>query len=154
MNRRTAPAFSSRHTHSARSKPSAASAWAERRSCSTAKRARPQAPVAASDGVVVPAKGHARAAVVPPESAPQPLASSSDIRMPWESTAPARAQPIITTPGAASRRSGSMDVKMPWDPPGGRPAPSDAFAAELGDDKGLDEVILEYLSDDSETEER
>jgi hypothetical protein len=45
---------------------------------------------------------------------------------------------------------------MPWDPPGGDKAPvaKDAFAAELGDDKGLDEVILEYLSDDSETEDR
>ena len=42
---------------------------------------------------------------------------------------------------------------MPWDPPG-PPAPAtDAFAASLGDDKGLDEVILEYLSDDGETEE-
>jgi hypothetical protein len=116
----------------------------------TATRARPQAPVAASDGVVIPAKGHGRAAP-PPESAPQPLASSSDIRMPWESP-PSRGQPIITN--VAPRRSSSMEVKMPWDPPGGRPAPTDAFAAELGDDKGLDEVILEYLSDDSETEER
>jgi hypothetical protein len=46
---------------------------------------------------------------------------------------------------------------MPWDGPEG-PRPSspetDAFAAALGDDKGLDEVILEYLSDDSEPEER
>jgi hypothetical protein len=119
----------------------------------SSNRARPQAPVAASDGVVVPGKGHARAAA-PPESAPQPLASSSDIRMPWESTAPARAQPIITSVAAASRRSSSADVKMPWDPPGGRPSAGDAFAAGLGDDKGLDEVILEYLSDDGETEER
>ena len=61
---------------------------------------RPQAPVAASDGAVVPAKGRARAAA-PPESAPQPLASSRDIRMPWETPGPRRAprqQPIITRP--------------------------------------------------------
>ena len=43
-------------------------------------------------------------------------------------------------------------MKMPWDPPE-KPASGDSFAAELGD-KGLDEVILEYLSDDSETEDR
>ncbi len=42
---------------------------------------------------------------------------------------------------------------MPWDPPS--PSASlDAFAAGLADDKSLDEVILEYLSDENETEER
>jgi len=79
--------------------------------------------------------------------------------MPWEtpgpSSRPSGQQPIITNVPASPRRS-SLEVKMPWDPPGGEkpPASTDAFAAELGDDKGLDEVILEYLSDDSETEER
>jgi hypothetical protein len=126
----------------------------------TANRARPAAPVAASDGVVVPAKGAPRAAA-PPESAPQPLASSREIRMPWETPGPAGArgsgqQPIITNAAAATRRPSSKDVKMPWDPPGGA-APAggkDTFAAEPGEDKGLDEVILEYLSDDGEPEER
>jgi hypothetical protein len=124
---------------------------------STSSRARPQAPVAASDGAVVPGKGAARAAAAPPESPPQPLASSRDIRMPWETPAPARVQqPIITTAADAPKRLSSREVHMPWDPPGGQPLPSasDAFAAGLGDDKGLDEVILEYLSDDSETDER
>jgi hypothetical protein len=73
--------------------------------------------------------------------------------MPWETPAPSRAQPIITNAAASSRRS-SSEVKMPWDPPGSRSGTSDAFTAGLGDDKGLDEVILEYLSDDSETEDR
>ena len=42
---------------------------------------------------------------------------------------------------------------MPWDPPG--PTPSlEAFGASLADDKSLDEVILEYLSDENDTEER
>jgi len=118
----------------------------------TATRARPQAPVAAGDGVVVAGKSHARNAV-PAESAPQPLASASDIRMPWETPAPSRVQPIITNAAASSRRS-SSEVKMPWDPPPSRSGTSDAFTAGLGDDKGLDEVILEYLSDDSETEDR
>ena len=101
-------------------------------------------------------KGASRAAVAP-DSAPQPLASSRDIRMPWESPAPPRAaqQPIVAA--APARRQSSGDVKMPWDgPEGARPSSpeTDAFAAALGDDKGLDEVILEYLSDDSEPEER
>jgi hypothetical protein len=127
---------------------------------SASNRPRPQAPVASSDGAVVPAKAAASArAAAPPESAPQPLASSREIRMPWEtpgpSARPSGQQPIITNVPASPRRS-SLEVKMPWDPPGGQkpPASTDAFAAELGDDKGLDEVILEYLSDDSETEER
>ena len=38
---------------------------------------------------------------------------------------------------------------MPWDPPSPG-APKDGFAAELVSDKSLDEVILEYLSDDTE----
>ena len=120
----------------------------------TATRARPQAPVAASDGVVVPGKGAARAAAAAPESAPQPLASSRDIRMPWETPGPSRAQQqVITAAATPARRSSSHDVKMPWDP---EPAPAPAggaFAVEHAD-KGLDEVILEYLSDDGETEER
>jgi hypothetical protein len=119
-------------------------------------RARGSAPVAASDGAVVKGKGASRAAIAP-DSAPQPLASSRDIRMPWESPAPPRAaqQPIVAA--APARRQSAGDVKMPWDgPEGARPSSpeTDAFAAALGDDKGLDEVILEYLSDDSEPEER
>jgi hypothetical protein len=118
----------------------------------TATRARPQAPIAASDGVVVPAKGGARAAAAPtPESAPQPLASSRDIRMPWETPSPSRAQqPVAAAP---PRRSSSHDVKMPWDPEPAPTAAGGSFAAEQAD-KGLDEVILEYLSDDGEPEER
>jgi hypothetical protein len=119
-------------------------------------RARPAAPIAGSDAAVVKGKGGSRAAVAP-DSAPQPLASSRDIRMPWESPVPPRAaqQPIAAA--APARRPSSGDVKMPWDgPEGARPSSpeTDAFAAALGDDKGLDEVILEYLSDDSESEER
>jgi len=127
----------------------------------TSSRARPAAPVAASDGVVVPSKGGAaRPAAAAPESAPQPLASSREIRMPWETPGPPAArsqQPVIANPPAAAggRRQSSKDVKMPWDPPGGAPAAAkDTFAAEPGEDKGLDEVILEYLSDDGEPEER
>ncbi len=41
---------------------------------------------------------------------------------------------------------------MPWDPPA--PAAGEAFSGELVSDKSLDEVILEYLADDGEQEER
>ncbi|HEY7375877.1 MAG TPA: hypothetical protein VIF57_27205 [Polyangia bacterium] len=121
---------------------------------STSSRARPAAPVAASDGAVVPARGGARGAA-PPENAPQPLASSRDIRMPWETPGPTRGQQPVINAADVPRRQSSREVQMPWDPPAGRPPPaSDAFAGGLGDDKGLDEVILEYLSDDGETEDR
>jgi hypothetical protein len=118
----------------------------------TSARARPAAPVAAADGAVVPGKGRA---AVPPENA-QPLASSRDIRMPWETPGPTRGgQPIVPSAADASRRPNAADVRMPWDPPGQPPPASGAFSGDgLGDDKGLDEVILEYLSDDSEPEER
>ena len=73
----------------------------------TASRARPQAPVAASDGVVVPAKGApARAPRAAPESAPQPLASSRDIRMPWETPGPSRVQQPVVSASAAAARDG------------------------------------------------
>src|SRR6185503_14121539 len=45
----------------------------------TASRTRPAAPVAASDGVIVPSKGGAARPAAAPESAPQPLASSREI---------------------------------------------------------------------------
>jgi hypothetical protein len=123
---------------------------------STSTRAKPAAPVAASDGAVLPSRGAARAAAAPPENAPQPLASSRDIRMPWDTPGPSprNSQPIIAAADVPQRRSGSKDVTMPWDSPNERPSAGDAFAASLGDDKGLDEVILEYLSDDGETEDR
>jgi hypothetical protein len=123
---------------------------------STSSRARPAAPVAASDGVVVPSRGAARAAAAPPDNAPQPLASSRDIRMPWDTPGPSprHGQPIIAAADVPARRSSAKDVKMPWDSADERPPAGDAFAASLGDDKGLDEVILEYLSDDGETEDR
>jgi hypothetical protein len=41
---------------------------------------------------------------------------------------------------------------MPWDPP--PPAGGEAFSGGLVSDKSLDEVILEYLADDGEAEER
>jgi len=124
----------------------------------TSTRAKPQAPVAAPDGVVVPSRGGGRAAAAPPETAPQPLASSRDIRMPWESPPPPRpVQPAATAaaePPRARARGAGGEVHMPWDPPAAGPRPAGAPEGFAGDDKGLDEVILEYLSDDAEPEER
>jgi hypothetical protein len=83
----------------------------------------------------------------------QPLASSREIRMPWETPGPTRmsqpvavpagAQPIAEAPVSAS----SGKIRMPWDPPA-------AGSSESFSDKSLDEVILEYLADDGEAEER
>jgi hypothetical protein len=92
-----------------------------------------------------------------PEGQSQPLASSRDIRMPWETPAPRMSQPVAgaaaTTPIAdppASATSGK--IRMPWDP--SPAASSEAFSGGLVSDKSLDEVILEYLADDGETEDR
>ncbi len=85
----------------------------------------------------------------------QPLASSRDIRMPWETPGPQRmshpvvpasAQPVAEAPVTAT----SGKIRMPWDPPA--PASGEAFSGGL--DKSLDEVILEYLADDGEADER
>ena len=90
-----------------------------------------------------------------PEAAPQPLASSRDIRMPWETPGPARViEPpvVVAAQEPVATTTGTRLVRMPWDPPA--PPEGDAFASARVSDKGLDEVILEYLSDDIENEER
>jgi hypothetical protein len=80
---------------------------------------------------------------------PQPLASSREIRMPWETPAPARAA-VPVLPSEQPVAAGTREVRMPWE--GGPPVPTDSFAADLVNDKGLDEVILEYLSDDTDNQ--
>jgi hypothetical protein len=113
------------------------------------------APIAVNDSAIAAGKKAAAARPPVPESSPQPLASSRDIRMPWETPGPSRVSsaPPLVAAADAPRVSSSHEIKMPWDPPG--PSPSlEAFAAELADDKSLDEVILEYLSDENDTEER
>jgi hypothetical protein len=86
----------------------------------------------------------------------QPLASSREIRMPWETPGPTRmsqpvAVPVSVQPSADASVTGSAGkIRMPWDPT----PTSEAFAGELVSDKSLDEVILEYLADDGETEDR
>jgi hypothetical protein len=120
----------------------------------------PAAPVASKNGTPGPSKNGtpapitngapAAAAVAAP--APQPLASSRELRMPWETPGPQRIQPPVIAAVADSPSAGTRLVRMPWDPPA--PSEVDAFASDRIGDKSLDEVILEYLSDDLEAEER
>jgi hypothetical protein len=88
------------------------------------------------------------------ESQSQPLASSRDIRMPWETPAPQRiSQPVAAQSATeAPVAAAGGKIRMPWDPPA--PGGSEAFSGELVSDKSLDEVILEYLADDGEGDER
>ncbi|HEY4393965.1 MAG TPA: hypothetical protein VGP64_07885 [Polyangia bacterium] len=92
------------------------------------------------------------------ESQSQPLASSREIRMPWETPGPQRlSQPIVAAvpsyPAAdAQATAAGGKIRMPWDPPA--PGGAEPFSGELVSDKSLDEVILEYLADDGEGEER
>jgi hypothetical protein len=110
-------------------------------------RPRPAAPSAPAREAYGKAPGRAPVATDP---APQPLASSQDIQMPWEPRVPEPVLPVVTAPVAteAAPRT-SREIRMPWDPPAPG-APKDGFAADLVNDKSLDEVILEYLSDDTE----
>jgi hypothetical protein len=121
-----------------------------------ATRQRAGAHYAVRDGGGFVAGNRARASGTDPQS--QPLASSRDIRMPWETPAPQRlSQPVTAAvpphPAAeASVAAPAGKIRMPWDPPA--PAASEAFSGELVSDKSLDEVILEYLADDGEGEDR
>jgi hypothetical protein len=87
------------------------------------------------------------------ELPPQPLASSHGLQMPWETpgqAAPSSAPPVVASAPEPAARA-SRQIRMPWDPPEPSPA-KDSFAGDLVSDKSLDEVILEYLSDDAEPE--
>jgi hypothetical protein len=96
-----------------------------------------------------------RARATGTESQSQPLASSRDIRMPWETPAPQRiSQPVAAAQSAAEAPAAAPGgkIRMPWDPP--TAAGTEAFSGELVSDKSLDEVILEYLADDGDAEDR
>jgi hypothetical protein len=128
-------------------KPSAPAPWPAR--------ARAGGQYAVRDGGGYVAGNRARA-ITTQEAQPQPLASAREIRMPWETPAPTRIAPPpsaavqVSAEGAAVVSTGK--IRMPWDvPPATAP---EAFSAELVSDKSLDEVILEYLADDGETDDR
>ncbi len=88
--------------------------------------------------------------------------SARDIRMPWDAPAsgPVEAPPAIRTrtpgppsdhtpAGRAMAPDGSLRTRTPG-PPSDRTPAERAFSSDLPNDKSLDEVILEYLSDDAE----
>jgi hypothetical protein len=93
-----------------------------------------------------------RARPLPADAQPhQPLASTREIRMPWETPSPRRtatsvaavpSTPAPTVQAQAVTVTGK--IRMPWDSPG------TAAAETLVSDKSLDEVILEYLADDQD----
>jgi hypothetical protein len=114
---------------------------------STSQPAKPRPPAAAVRDVRAKA-GNRADPTSAPDPAPQPLASSQQIQMPWESRVPETVQPVVTAPVESAPRT-SREIRMPWDPPAAGAA-KDGFAADLVNDKSLDEVILEYLSDDTE----
>jgi hypothetical protein len=118
-------------------------------------RARAGSHYAVRDGSGYVAGNRARA-VSAPEAPPQPLASAREIRMPWETPGPTRvapvAQPVTQAAAASSTVNPSGRIRMPWDAPA--PAAPEPFAGDLVSDKSLDEVILEYLADDAETDDR
>jgi hypothetical protein len=107
---------------------------------------RPVAPSAPARDAYGKAAARARAT---PDPAPQPLASSQDIQMPWEPRVPETVLPVTASGATDAAPRASREIRMPWDPPAPG-APKDGFAADLVNDKSLDEVILEYLSDDTE----
>ncbi len=114
-------------------------------------RPRAGAHYAVRDGGGFVAGNRARSA----EGQSQPLASSREIRMPWETPGPQRmSHPVVPAAAQAAAdapvTATSGKIRMPWDPPA--PASGEAFSGGL--DKSLDEVILEYLADDGETEDR
>jgi hypothetical protein len=116
---------------------------------------------------------HVAGAQPPPvDGSASPLSGSSarDVRMPWDGGSPGPttqgATQGATTTGAVRRPTGVPSEHTPQGRALGVPdaalrtrtpsAPSErtpaerAFASDLSNDKSLDEVILEYLSDDAE----
>jgi hypothetical protein len=94
----------------------------------------------------------------PPAEAP-PVASTRDIRMPWDAPpAPGEPAPRTRTPGPPTDLTPTGRLVSPDagartrtpGPPSERTPAERAFSTDLPSDKSLDEVILEYLSDDAE----
>lgn len=112
-------------------------------------RAKAGAHIAVRDGNGFVAGNRARSKSPADGQPHQPLASTREIRMPWETPAPRRvapplqaAVPIPEAP-AAPITGATGKIRMPWDTAG---VPSEPVVT----DKSLDEVILEYLADETE----
>jgi hypothetical protein len=96
----------------------------------------------------------------PPPEAP-PVASARELRMPWDAPAGGAVEAALRAraPGAPTERTPAERAMMGTDAglrtrtpvaPSERTPAERAFAVDLPSDKSLDEVILEYLSDDAE----
>ena len=96
---------------------------------------------------------HASQTPPPPDAGP----SARDIRMPWDAPASGPVEPARPrTPGVPSDHTPTgrlvgneavLRTRTPG-PPSDRTPAERAFSSDLPSDKSLDEVILEYLSDD------
>ncbi|HVZ71559.1 MAG TPA: hypothetical protein VHJ20_04215 [Polyangia bacterium] len=97
---------------------------------------------------------HQAAPTTQPPPADGAQASARDVRMPWDGDAAGAARRPTGvsehTPQGRAAVTGTTEAVMRTRTPSER-APADrAFANDLPNDKSLDEVILEYLSDDAE----
>jgi hypothetical protein len=125
---------------------------------------RPAVPYVVRDGSYPqPTVGRGTGAHPAPAREPSDVTPSArDIRMPWDAPVPASG-PVETTArtrspvppsdhtplGRALAPDGAARTRTPG-PPSDRTPAERAFATDLPSDKSLDEVILEYLSDDAE----
>jgi hypothetical protein len=122
---------------------------------------RPAVPYVVREGSYpMPTVGRGTGAHPAPTQPSDVTPSARDIRMPWDAPpsgpvdaairARAPSSPSEHTPtGRAMGADAALRTRTPG-PPSDRTPAERAFAADLPSDKSLDEVILEYLSDDAE----
>jgi hypothetical protein len=103
-------------------------------------------------------RGSGPHAATPPTQPPEapPVTSTRDIRMPWDGPPSGAVEAALRTrtPGVASEKTpaerGMGSGTRPPGVPSDRTPAERAFSSDVPSDKSLDEVILEYLSDDAE----
>jgi hypothetical protein len=103
-------------------------------------------------------RGTSAHAAPPPPAEPSPAPSARDVRMPWDAPASGEPVPRAQTPSPPPEHTPTSRVMgsgpglrtRPPGPPSERTPTESAFSTDLPSDKSLDEVILEYLSDDPE----
>ncbi|HEV3030342.1 MAG TPA: hypothetical protein VG319_01810 [Polyangia bacterium] len=122
---------------------------------------RPAVPYVVRDGsypMPTVSRGTSAHAAATPPAEPASPPSARDVRMPWDAPASGEPAPRTQTPRPppehtpTSRATGSgpgLRARPPG-PPSERTPTESAFSTDLPSDKSLDEVILEYLSDDPE----
>jgi hypothetical protein len=124
--------------------------------------ARPAVPYVVREGsypLPTVSRGSGPHVASPPPPADGGPPSARDIRMPWEGAASGAVEAALrgntrppsehTPTGRAMGTDSGLRTRTPVAPSERTPAER-AFATDLPSDKSLDEVILEYLSDDAE----